>query len=592
MLAAVQEGTVKKLRISPDLALPPDAVTQTIVVYGGKGMGKTNFGTVLCEELARSRLRFSVIDPMGVFHGLRHAADGKRPGIEVLILGGRHGDIPIEPTGGAVVADLVADEEVDVVIDISRRPDGTMWSLGERIRFVTDYCTRLYQRQGERARPLMQIIDEAGRYCPQVIPHGSPQLAACVGAIERMVEEGRNVGIGVTLITQRSARMNKSVSELAECMVSFRTVGPRSLDAILDWFGEHVPKARWNELGEKLRALPRGHALVVSPGWLAFEGVAAIRARETFDSSATPAAGRAPRASGPGAKPDLSKYRDRMSETIERSKANDPKELQREVARLRAELAKKPAAAPAKVERVEVRVVTEKVAERLENAALGASRAAEVLARHASGVIAELHAAQDELRRLRNVPPSAAPRSVAPPTTARRPIAAAAPSRAAPARPPTDAGPLPKGERVVLTAIAQHGSEGVTREQLTVLTGYKRSSRDTYLQRLRERGLIQDGERILPTAGGVEALGPGFEPLPTGPELLDHWRRKLPAGELACLEVVVKAYPEGVAREEISEATSYQRSSRDTYLQRLRSRQLITEPARGLVRASDTLFAG
>jgi len=38
-----------------------------------------------------------------------------------------------------VVADLVADEDVDVVIDISRRPDGKMWSLGERTRFVGEY---------------------------------------------------------------------------------------------------------------------------------------------------------------------------------------------------------------------------------------------------------------------------------------------------------------------------------------------------------------------------------------------------------------------------------------------------------------------
>jgi hypothetical protein len=41
----------KTLKISDELSLPLDAVTQTLVVYGGKGMGKTNFGGVLCEEL-------------------------------------------------------------------------------------------------------------------------------------------------------------------------------------------------------------------------------------------------------------------------------------------------------------------------------------------------------------------------------------------------------------------------------------------------------------------------------------------------------------------------------------------------------------
>ena len=92
-----------KLRISDGLSLPIATVTSTLIVYGGKGMGKTNFGAVLVEELTRAGLRWSVLDPMGVWWGLRHAKDGKGPGIECLILGGARGDIPIEPTGGAVV---------------------------------------------------------------------------------------------------------------------------------------------------------------------------------------------------------------------------------------------------------------------------------------------------------------------------------------------------------------------------------------------------------------------------------------------------------------------------------------------------------
>ena len=325
--------TAHKLHLGPGFALPADAVTQTLVVYGGKGMGKTNFGSVLVEELQRAGLRFAFLDPVGVAWGLQYSADGKGPGLEVLVLGGVHGDMPIEPTGGAVVADLVADEDADVLIDISRRANGTMWSVGERIKFVTDYCLRLFERQGERRRPLLQVIDEAGRYCPQQIPHGAAEITKCVGAIEQLVELGRNVGVGVCLITQRSARMNKSVSELAECMIAFRTVGPRSVDAIVDWFGEHVAKERWKELVEQLRSLPRGRALVVSPGWLEFEGVAEVRARETFDSSATPSAQKTQRVTGTAKKPpDLGKYQERMAATIERAKAEDPKELRRQLA--------------------------------------------------------------------------------------------------------------------------------------------------------------------------------------------------------------------------------------------------------------------
>lgn len=52
--------------------------------------------------------------------------------------------------------------------------------------------------------------------------------------------------------------------------------------------------------------------------------------------------------------------------------------------------------------------------------------------------------------------------------------------------------------------VAQH-RRGVTREALTILTGYKRSSRDTYLQRLRARALVET------EGGAVRAASTLFE---------------------------------------------------------------------------------
>lgn len=322
------------LNLGPNLKLPAlEAQTQTLVVYGGKGMGKTNFAAALAEEFAKNNLRFSWIDPVGVAWGLKHSADGRGPGVSVLILGGIHGDMPIEPTGGEVVADLVVDEDVSVIVDISRHASGKMWTHADKIRFVRDYCTRLFERQGERRRPIMQIIDEAGRFVPQSIQKGMEDVAACMGAIEQLVELGRNVGVGVALITQRSARMNKSVSELAEMMVAFRTVGPRSIDAIVDWFGEHVPRDQQKTLVERLRQLDRGTALIVAPGWLRLEGEYALRARETFDSSETPVAGQERVPTGKGAQVDIDKYLERMAEVVERAEANDPKVQRDKVAK-------------------------------------------------------------------------------------------------------------------------------------------------------------------------------------------------------------------------------------------------------------------
>lgn len=586
--------TTRKLHISPDLALPHDAVTSTFVVYGGKGMGKTNLATVFCEELSAARLRFAAIDPMGVMWGLRHARDGKGEGIKVLILGGRHGDIPIEPTGGAIVADLVADEDVDVVIDISRRPDGTMWGVGERIRFVRDYCSRLYQRQGERRRPLMQIIDEAGRYCPQLIPHGSPELSDCVGAIERLVEEGRNVGVGVALITQRSARMNKSVSELADCMIAFRTVGPRSVDAILDWFGEHVEKSRWKELVERLRALPRGTALVVSPGWLGFEGTAAIRERSTFDSSSTPSGGREVRASGAGAKPDLDRYVARMQETIERAKAENPKELRRLIEEQRRKIAKLErdvATKPPQVEKVPVVGLDELHAmERLVDKLLQAGQepmlAAKTLADRLDAVRRSAGLGAAALgRQAVSSPPAESQRNerVLPKSTGTAPRSTA-----------TGEQKIGKAERAILTVLAQRHPKPTTIVQAAILTGYAHDGGGftNAVSAARAAGrLVGSRDALTITDVGLEAV-PDAAPLPSGDELVAWWMRKLGKAERAALEVLFERYPRALTKEQLAEATGYAADGGgfNNALSRLRTLELITRGAE--MRASETFFDG
>jgi hypothetical protein len=583
-----------KLHIADKLKLPVDTVTATIIVYGGKGMGKTVLGAVLCEELAAAGQRFAVIDPMGVFWGLRHSADGSGPGIEILILGGRHGDIPIEPTGGAVVADLVVDESVNVVIDIKCRADGKMWSRGDRIRFVADYCTRLYERQGERMRPLMQIIDEAGRFIPETIRANQPEISRCAGAASELVEEGRNVGVGVTLITQRSARMSKAVSELADAMFAFRTVGPRSVEAILDWFGEHVPKERWKELIDQLRKLPKGTALVVSPGWLEFEAPAAIRMRHTFDSSATPKAGKERRASGEGARPDLGKYIQRMAETIERVKGEDPRELKKQIAELKKELAAK--GTPVAVQKPEVKWEALLAAEKkgYERGVKEARKAWGPLARAVDTACRMLQANVPAEMEWKEQPEPVARPAARP---AEVPGWAPEPRSAPPApRPPSPApasgstAKLGEGEKKILAAIAQYPA-GATRQQLTVLTGYKRSTRDRYIQYLAAAGRIAvSGDRVLATEEGMAALGPDFEPLPTGNELRRHWLVTLPEGESKILKLILDAHPFSVARDAITEATGYQRSTRDRYIQYLQARQLVEAVGRGEVRASAELF--
>ena len=152
---------------------------------------------------------------------------------------------------------------------------------------------------------------------------------------------------------------------------------------------------------------------------------------------------------------------------------------------------------------------------------------------------------------------------------------------------------LPKGEHKILRILAQH-ENGVTRNQLTILSGYRRSSRDAYVARLKAKGLVcesQNGDKICISGDGFDFLGPDVEPLPTGDALRSYHLNRLPRGEAAVLQVVCSAYPEPVNREFIDKETGYQRSSRDAYLARLAARKLIEMTGPGLVRAAKELFS-
>lgn len=135
------------------------------------------------------------------------------------------------------------------------------------------------------------------------------------------------------------------------------------------------------------------------------------------------------------------------------------------------------------------------------------------------------------------------------------------------------------GERQVLIAIAQQ-PDGMTREHITVQTGYKRSTRDAYIQRLIQKGYIGFAGVCMITDAGIAALGNDYKPLPTGRALFEYHLFKLPEGEGKILKILYEASESeasrgGMTRDAISEWTGFKRSTRDAYIQRLATRQLV-----------------
>ncbi len=273
-----------ELDVSGGLRLPLTAVTETFAILAKRGAGKTNTAGALTEEMVGAGQQVIVLDPTGVWWGLRSAASGHGGGLPVVIVGGDHADLPLQQSSGRAVARLLVAERASAVLDLSG-----LSKTGAR-ELVADFLEELYA--ANRA-PVHLVVDEADLFAPQRQPKNMVRLA---GAMEDIARRGRAHGIGLTLICQRAASLSWDVLSQAEVLVALRVTNPRDVGAIEEWIKLHADVDEARDVKASLPSLPIGTAWVWSPGWLETLQRVPVRARRTFDSSATPVPGAAVRA--------------------------------------------------------------------------------------------------------------------------------------------------------------------------------------------------------------------------------------------------------------------------------------------------------
>jgi len=370
--------------------------------------------------------------------------------------------------------------------------------------------------------------------------------------------------------------------------------GPQERKTVRAWVADHGIAT---DIESVLQKLKTGEPHVESPTFLEISKTVRILPRVTADLSSTPKVGASTAAKRPLTPIDVERLKESMAATIEKAKAEDPRELRKQIAELKKEITAKCSIAQVKekpVKRVEVPVLKDgqlaraeklgqqidKVGDRFsefeEDLRVIVKEIRDAIAKTAAPIMPTLKP-QREWPKPEDVAPR---RSFDPPERPR--------ARVPGGNVDVD---LPPGELATLTAALQY-PDGLDRKRLGILTGYKRSSRDAYINRLSTKGLVQvNGALLYPTDAGRAALNGDFEPLPTGNDLIAYWRARLPEGERKTLEVLLKGGPRDVAREEIDDITGYKRSSRDAYLVRLKARGLVEFSGRGTVRASEELFS-
>jgi hypothetical protein len=567
---------MKRFAIGDGLTCDLDRLVDTrLLVQANSGGGKSWLLRRLLE-LTHGQVQHLVIDPEGEFASLRERFD-------YVLAAKSGGDTAADPRSAKLLAERLLELKVSAILDIYEL------QAHERVRFVRLFLNALIDAPKALWHPALVVVDEAHVYCPQT---GEAESA---GAVKDLATRGRKRGFCAVLATQRLSKLHKDAA--AEC--NNKLIGRTSLDVDMKRAADELGLIGREDIA-RLRALDPGAFFAFGP---AFSNTSVTRVAVGAVVTSHPKAGARLAFTAPpptsAVKALLPKLADLPAEAAERERSIA--DLQRELANTRRELtlARREHPAP----RVDTKVVEkfvlkdgqierlEKLFERVGELQMKFQPMMQAVYAPITKQCADILARLDEAR-TRNTHATMTPRvgrqgPVSPPrgravpaVTASRPIPWVSPG-----------GALPIGERKILTAAAQYPDEGASREQLTILTGYKRSSRDAYIQRLVGRGFVttNGNGNIHATEDGVEALGSDFEPLPTGSKLLTWWLDRLPIGEKAILEAAVRAYPEWVERDQVSDATGYKRSSRDAYIQRLTSRRVVSTE-RGAIRARDELF--
>lgn len=572
------------LKISPQLALPIDSATETFGILAKKGAGKSNAAVVMAEEMFDAGIPWVAIDPKGDWWGLRSSADGKKPGLPLPVFGGRHGDIPLEPGAGRMLADLILTERLTCVLDVSE------FSKADVTRFLKEFADRLY-RQAEN-EPLHLFLEEAHEYLPQMV---RGDVAPLVGAWQKIVKQGRFKGLGVTLISQRSASLNKDVLTQVDTLIVLQTTSPQDRKAVKDWIDVNSGHV---EAIESLPSLAKGEAWVWSPSFLdkPLQRIQ-FRRRRTFDSGATPKVGQARKAPATLADVDLAAIKKQMADTIEKAKADDPRELRKQISALQKELKARPVEQVTTpepvVEMVEIPLLDEKLVERVEGA-VARLREFGVELVSSMDVLAENLGVARTILKARDGTGPGSTRQKPRPAPVERPRSAVPPVRPPV---PADTGetpPLAAYALKMLTVLSSHRDLKVTRSQLATLSGVspRSSSFQTHLATLRNRGLITTtGDSYSITDFGFDYLGVDQPEPRSSAEVIEQWRNALPTGPRTFFELIVAAYPGSLTKPELSERSGYSQTSSSFHghISTLKRNGLI-EVEGSEVRASEVLF--
>lgn len=252
------------------IQIPINACTKTFGILAKRGAGKSYTAGVMMEEFYKLGIPFVVFDPIDIYWGLKLNKDGKSKGIPVVVFGIEHEDIKIDRNMGRRIAQSIVRHNVSCVVSTFGMP-----KVGQR-HLMAEFAEELLNINDT---PRHVFIEEAHEFVPQRV---FGQLGKTFNAVSNLVVMGRNRGIGVTLINQRAATINKDVLTQIDTLLAFRNIAPQDRKALREWVEYHAAEGDFEKFMDSLPSLPTGEGWIWSPEFLGIFKKIKIRERRTF----------------------------------------------------------------------------------------------------------------------------------------------------------------------------------------------------------------------------------------------------------------------------------------------------------------------
>lgn len=333
------------------MPVPKEILTQHVAVLGKTRSGKSSVMRGLVEDLLEREQPVCIVDPKGDWWGIKLAADGKGPGFPVVIFGGEHADIPINEHAGAHVAELFATGNRPCLIDLGG------WTVGARTRFWVEFASTLFKHtRGSR----WLAVDEIHNFAPKGKVFDA-EAGKALHWTNRLASEGLGKGVSMIFASQRPQKVHNDTLTSAETLIAMRVLHPSDRGAVAEWI-KGCGDSEGSEVLNSLAQMDRGEGWAWSPEI----GFGPKRVKfpmfRTYDSFRPQTVEDARKLKG-WAEVNLNEVREKLAATIEKAKADDPRELRRRIQELERQVsgaAIRALAASATETRIEVPIVLEK----------------------------------------------------------------------------------------------------------------------------------------------------------------------------------------------------------------------------------------